>query len=281
MIYRYIQCFLIIVFFTIPPLDAKQPWSAVEKRYRKELAQEEKKIISEFLVVAGRTNREWKRTKKIIKKAYFRYIEHERTKESQKLNGKEVTPPLENIIQNVLKQQGIDPAIAFIVSDNEYDSPMAVLGGAFANKVLIRVNEKLCNRLFNSLFELEAVILHEIQHIKNDDCFFNIFALKIIDDTYEEAIKEKLLQLKMQYSLFVERRADILAALVSIEHAKASVVVHNRLSIVDDWCRVNNIWVTNDSHPSTQKRVTYLTNLYHEMLEATQKNKNKRFFGLI
>ena len=89
--YRYIQYFFIAIFFIVPSIDTK-PWSVVAKRYRKELAQEEKRIIAEFLVLSGRSKKEWKRWKNVYKKAFFHHIEKERNRESQWLNGKRCRP---------------------------------------------------------------------------------------------------------------------------------------------------------------------------------------------
>lgn len=237
---------------------------SVQEQYRNALEEEGAKLISEFLVAIGKTEEEWEQIKAKLQEPYLRAVEENIKEQIPQHNS--LSPKFKNTIISLLKQHEINPQMVTFIRDDT-SAGMGVLGAPVIGKIRFTVNERQCNCLTQK--ELEWVTLHEIQHLKHNDTFMGFITT---NNRNANAILHK-------YIIFVEKRADILAALTSLEHAKAAADFSLRQWNVYSWhqkllhaLRIKNLSCEDGKHPAIEKCVTYTAKLYEEMLAEQNKN---------
>lgn len=248
----------------VPSFTSKsKPWAALEARYRKEFDEEESKIINELLDVTGVTHEQWKKKKMELQQNYAGAVRYW-IPDYQMQHPKPISPALKDIITTVLIQQGIDPAIVTFIRDDRGRYNMAVQGGIDAGKAIFFVNEENCK--VYSPKTLEFIMLHEIQHLKHNDNFI----------TYLITKSPKNNTILHDHTVFTERRADILAALISLEHAQAAynLMCLPRIFIP---CNIFITWILNklvmDDGSDQISRSANMRKLYWEMMECVEQQK--------
>ncbi|MCX5922561.1 MAG: hypothetical protein NTX86_04515 [Candidatus Dependentiae bacterium] len=133
---------------------------------------------------------------------------------------------------------------------------------------------------------IQHTIRHEIQHILHDD----VYIAWVMDNMEPEKGREKMHDLFVKkFSRFQEKRADILAALMHTDYAKAGfenfalIVQKNQanwvgaLSTTEKEKYLSGTLkmpvVPESTHPSMEKRAEYLQQLHKEMVEELSVKK--------
>ncbi|MFI5333413.1 MAG: hypothetical protein ACHQVS_04930 [Candidatus Babeliales bacterium] len=254
----------------LPKPAQPKPWAAVEERYRKELEEEGEQILHKLLTVVRGTKEQFlTETATVIagKHPNSNYaINLER--EIKKVREGEFTPVSHDIketIATLLQQQEVDPATVCIVRDDNYDSSMGVCGGVLSGKARLIVNEKVLTH--SSQRYLEWVVLHEIQHMKHEDSIV----------VGMNKANEKVSVILHEDRLFREKRADILASLNSLEHAKASLEYFfvPRFTVPAVWAEIKLKRIRYDEHPDHITRSLYLAKVHHEMHACVEQHKKR------
>lgn len=232
---------------------------AVKERYRKDLEEEGSKLINQFLVAIGKTREEWEQIKVESREPFLRAVETEINRRLALPCGS-ISPKLKDTITNLLEQHGIDLQMVTLIRDDSLSSDMGIVGGPSIGKIGFIVNETQCNHTTQK--ELEWIILHEIQHLKHDDSFMNWVTA---DNKHANTILHK-------YRIFFEKRADVLAALTSLEHAQAA---SNRFYI--RWIQFPVTWIATQAgligdgkHPDAITQSNYLYKIRQEMLACAK-----------
>jgi len=167
------------------------------------------------------------------------------------------------LIFDFLHKQNIDIPTLKIVATTEK-------GLAVAKQSYVYIDDAaMLDADHNSISPLiQAILLHEMQHIMHDDNF-NIFVMERIlekwalqdwatDDCCPQRIKQAK-DLLSRFDKFREQRADILAGLVDPVYARVSADCYKRM--VDKG--LGDVEV--GTHPTNATRYAYLDNLYKEM----------------
>lgn len=240
-----------------------KPWAEVEKQYRTLLEAEEKDIIRRIQEFLNLTPEEWEQKKEKFLPKYLQLLDSEIKREQQK-NKKPVPTELKNTIAHLLQKEGIDPETITIIS-NPNVTLMRILGGSITNRGAIMFNETSYQWFARQPKPaLEAVILHEIQHLKNNDHFTTLF-IQSIGTT----------ACWFKYLAFAEKRADILAGLASPDHAGYFSAYFRLEWDLNSWYgKLKTICKINDPHPYDSTRASYLKKLYGEMIACAKQQKS-------
>ncbi len=222
-----------------PKKEAK-PWAAVEERYRRELQAEEKQLMEEFFRLTNITQEEWDNERTKFKLSYLTN-EKKLARAKKKSKSHPPTPLVANTIKFHLKQQGVNPqSIPLIRSDRGNFVAMT-------DQLSIWVNEKELKS--SSLNFIHATILHEIEHIKNEDVTTRLLIRKLFNQKNVPWLPRW--DFLNRHLIFCEKRADILAGVKNISYVQA-----DQLHYCDS---------------VFQERCDYTRKLHKEMMECAAK----------
>lgn len=167
--------------------------------------------------------------------------------------------PLINRIRNLLVKNGINPDKVSISFNAEYNWPVATRQRV-KNDYYLACSIDINTEWFNQQpIELQdAIISHEIMHLKHFDCFEYNLILGILEENGISAEQYQDSKSIQKYRHMRELRADLMASLNNIEVAKA---------LHDDFCNCVAAGDIQDlhEHPSNQVRMNQMAQLMKEL----------------
>ena len=152
---------------------------------------------------------------------------------------KNVSPETTQLVQQIIKQCGLDPNKIYLERIRDDMSP------AIASEDTIYLNEEILSKLSDKAQSF--IIAHEIQHIINHDTGHYTEIADMVGITAEElADNGKVNHPLCYYSRFIEKRADMQAALLGPKWAEYYLT-----------CTKENLEscdVSSGTHPTDQER---------------------------
>lgn len=246
-----------ISYFLFFPLFLTAQNIAVRDFHIDLLKQEEQKIKAKFWAVAGITEKEWQDA---LRQAQIDYnaVEHEvRAKYSA---CEPVSEEIKNMTNRLLTEQNINPDHIEIFGHTRE-------GTLSAYASIILISESFLKSLDATQLETEAVIMHEIMHIAQQEQIERQCIRTIIKDALLFN-KMRLIPIRNRWQRFREKRADILAGLTSLERAKALATLYSKLLKSD-------LYNSQDkNHPSLRARIEYMLSLHKQMESGKPKAHN-------
>ncbi len=163
-----------------------------------------------------------------------------------------VSPQLRNLIQDIIKKTALDPESIGIIHDKNQDSE------ASSDENTIYLNEKLFSNL--SQAAQRFIIAHELQHILfQDSKHYTKLAKRIGISAEELSDRGNLDHPLCHYSRFLEKRADLYAALMSPEYAQ------DYLTCTQEQLHQLGDDPFNGTHPTRSERVTLAQRAVNEI----------------
>jgi hypothetical protein len=249
-----------------------KPWyEAVTKKYIAQFEQESKEILAEYCKILGATQEQID----YFKVTAFPSYEHQRQKWALtlKMNSAPVPGSLLKKIEYMLNKFFIDLKGITIVRNVGLNSEFGVCEYSFQVGILPCCKYDFINTKFECNFSLtdealEAVLIHEVQHILHNDNY-KLIALKwysgTINKSYDKQALDKLFE---RYSKFHERRADIITGLADIKYCKGLIDFFHEMQRRD-----YSESAENSTHEVTPVRTTYMKKLLLEIEETTLNKK--------
>lgn len=223
-------------------LKAK-PWGKVAEKYIKQLEDEKRTLMEEFFKLTGITAKEWEE-ERIENQTVYCYVEQEKIEKIQSLTP--VAYNIEKQFKKFLENLGMQHKIKFIVTQKN-----SFTMTSYQNYVGI----SFAWNLWHVDDEMKFGMLHEIQHLLHND-HFSVLGFRTVCRKKNNHNAEKVFEKK--YRWFIEKRADLLAGLYDSSYCKA----------IADIIRPED-----EDHPSAAETTKYMTQLYQEMLEEIEQNK--------
>ena len=246
---------LFFLFFVCTQLSAKKGSAAA--KYKKMLHDEWKQLEKEVLDVFEMSDAEWAAFKK---KNYSKYEAREASfKAKHKKGSTQLSDRVKNIISKFFAKFNIDSRAVDVIRNDKKDRLITTDSGIYLSERKLQVDN-----LTES--ELQAAILHEVQHIlKKDDSllwFLRLYKYKSIGRmlrcVFSISYNRKCNKVIKKVAHFREKRADILAGLCSATYARALLQFYKKqLELYVD----RDSW----SHPKFSTRVAYMQKLCSDM----------------
>jgi hypothetical protein len=242
--------------------------SSVAQQYNQMLAKEDEEIRQEFFALNGVTigKEEWN----TLKEQHVAEL-HDLIVNNIKYSEKPLSEAIQRLVQSMLKSQGMHNVT--ILRATQDDSGIAAYG---RNYIVICV--QYINSMCTSHTQTQAVLLHEIMHIKNDDELEKYCQAKLAQNnphiTTDEQANEfdkKFIELMKKRHYLNEKRADIQAGLVGINYARAFKAFLEKLY------KNNPLFAGDETHPSHQVRIAYMT----ELINAIDQEEKASMLGRI
>lgn len=216
----------------------------LQKQYNAQLALEELALMKEFFALANIRAAEWQKRYSESSDSYC-VEEHKRFAEVMSRFDQPLDEKLRQRIEKLLADQSINPLSLTIIRDDTSASVCWMM------RNLLMVNQTFLLEVYP--MEFEAIILHEIMHKLYNDPYISFCIEHCLIE--KKVAQNKVAHFLKKWRLFCERRADIMAALKSIDHAKASIQFFSQLK----QC------YKSEFHPPHKERAAYLTQVLKEM----------------
>lgn len=258
-------------------LESK-PWAEVSKKYIKALQEEEQKLWEEFFEITWLTKEGWEAilNRSDIKEGYKKNADKEVSQSENRYS--EIPASLRAEFEKAAKLCSIDPKEIQFLEYGKYMNMSASQSHiTIASEIISAYDpQKYPHYQWIPKSQIKLLMLHELQHVLHNDGYIcTVMSWFSIDKTrkdYDKA-KQDYENFQTKYAKFIERRGDMLAALVDPQNASARPYSFEMLVP-----RYLNMLVSLDiaslsfpRHPSISERAAYLTQLHKEMLAATAK----------
>jgi hypothetical protein len=233
-----------------------KPWGEVSKKYIDALEAEEKELMKELsFELRNLSEEEWSLKKKFYEQEISKLQDVDAIRTyNHKLSSQEVSVSLLSLINECFKEVGIDPQSMKILMVQNMTGIMGISsdGTLYINEVYNKVNDAI-----------KSTIFHEAMHLLHSDALIGARTIN-----YDNELK---------WSVFCERRADILSALISLNNVEARKLKYKPFMVVkyEDGSVHNYFFGGDKYHPPVSVTYGILTQLHEEMLEAIEKNKQK------
>jgi len=239
---------------------------AVMTKYEEQLAKEWASLEQQMLQKLSLSQDEWVR---FTKKNRYRYLSYEKaTKKRRKKSSSPISSTLHLLISNLFKNIHIDPKQVELI---RYETNKHLQ----ATDSAIYFSEHKLEQYNYSNAEIEASILHELQHILHKDDSFIYLLEKFMEfHGSEQGInRHEFNSLRKNIRHFHEKRADILAGLHAITYAQALLHFYTRIyQLLESDGYVDQ---DTDTHPSLAKRIAYLKKVCTDMAADPATNKDQ------
>jgi len=234
----------------------EKPWGSVSQKYIQHFQKENRQMMHDLCALApGMTPINW-HTRKFYAKGYYEQEENLMI-ENWKFSDEKIPQLLKDKITMLIRKMNIDPKEIKVFHTNKS------LG---VTQSILLIDECLCQGVKRDINNdiIDALILHEMQHILHDDSFLEGCVSSLYDLNKKMINKKNWFSFKKKLSHMKEKRADIFAGLVDLKcpSALSSFLQHNGSTSKDSL-----------THPAHSVRVAYLNKLHREMLEAIKNNK--------
>lgn len=240
----------------------KARYEKVVAKYAQLMADEYNEILQGFFALCGGVSaNEWNAHMAFCLPRY----EAQENSEIAQLQQKQSRPLRQETValcRTILQQAGISRSVQ-IISDSETPSDL------YAFRSSLMINELQCDMLYPQEKHKEAVLWHEMQHLKFEDTFIGFcinelykkyekYASHLYDELAWNSLTLAWNALIHRWGHFIERRADILGALANpslIQARRQSLqyIMHN----FDNSC--------DSDHPSIASRCAMIAQLEREI----------------
>jgi hypothetical protein len=238
----------------------KQIGQDVIQSYVQKLDQEDALLKNQFRKALGISQEGWDSA---IAHAHISCDSDDADFKKEYQNNDEVHSELRELATNLLKERGIDPSKIALIN-NSPQSPTSC-------KSSIGLSIEFFSMHKATHEEKEAVIMHEIAHIIHKDSIVWRAMLDLVERAPFYKKPQGLLIMR-KWSLFREKRADLIAGLSGYRRAQALAHFYKKLLESKQY----NVWI-NVTHPKLQKRIAYLNDL-SKAIENGENRLSAAFF---
>lgn len=232
--------------------QAPKPWVFVAAEYSQALAQEENSLMGQFFKFFSITDQMWQNYKTSSKEAFLAY-ENRQVEKAASYAKQPVSTELAQLVNKVIVDSAIDRCI---------DVHSDIMTHAIHNKVFIDESE-LDEMHHGNQKQLEASILHEMQHLIYEDLHtaYTLETLKqeCIENNGQTFDEQAWDGLMTQLYLFREKRADLMAGCSHPDCVKAQV------EFWTEYIETNGDNDGHGTHPRPSQRLAYCTELSTKM----------------
>lgn len=246
----------------------EDPLQVLYKKYRADLEQEKNNLLAEIFkkITIDTHNAHTLITMWNILIAQAKKEAIAQEKEAlEKIATTPISDSLQETFKKLLAQYKVSKQIQLIGTTDE-NVDIATLNS------VIWVNEKNFKKIQVSLNGCKAILMHEVQHILNED-FATIICLKSLLKIIDVEDAPKLMR---TLSHFIEKRADLMSGILDSTIASAAIDQFERSIQNDEGDQELLALLGLDMHPSHATRISYMKTLYQDMAQAEDEREKQK-----